>query len=348
MAFSDYTASASLVDTFSTSGGPPPSGWNTGISGGAAGLFNTGGQLARNAAGYGNAYLTTYSTSDILVYLDTPVPGNIEIELRLKDIGSGTWDAYSLYYDVAAHQLDLYITTNSTASSALMSTTAYTLSATDKLGFSTIGTKLTGAVYQGGSWTDAVTATASTWSNSGYIGIWIENTTARFDNLYVATNPVSASSGGTVSMSATVSAQSAFSASSMVATKSLSGTVNAVSAVAASGMSATKSLSASVAAASGMSATTLQVGGTVSLDGTVAAQSSMSATGMVATKRLTGAVAAESGFSATTLSGIASTGLTLDPVTDPGGLSLTPYSDPGGLSLTPYSDPGGLTLTPVT
>lgn len=390
MAVADYTDSASTLSDGSGS-------FTTGAGGYYNGAFSTAsvqfthssGNIQRSGAGWGSCAWNTQFGPDAIVGVRIAALGEFELELRGKDMASSNWDAYGLYYDNASGW-EMYRTINSTNST--LTTATQSLAVSDTFAFVAIGSgasvSLAGAINWGSDFISTTDSTSLRLTNSGYVGIWANGTTPKFDVFYGG-DAVASGGGSTVSMSAAVAAVSAFTASQMVSTRGVSATVAAVSQMAATGMVSSKQLAAAIAAVSSfsgttmvsqkqlqaaisavsaMSATTLEIGGQVSLEAVVAATSAMAASGMVSAKALAAGVAATSAFMA---SGMASTyrlsadvqavssviastlaGIATGELTltpiSGGTLVLTAASDPGGLVLTPYSDPGGLTLTPVS
>lgn len=187
MAFTDYTSYASLLDNFNRSNeGPPPSGsWNAGaVSTGTSQLQVVSNALKRGGAGWGSGYWGTQIGADVIAYITLSTVGDVELGVRAKDLGSGsTFDYYGAEYISSTHTLTLYKYTNGSGSSLGTSTTA-TLAGGDKYGIMAIGSNITVATYQSGSWTDRITASDATYGATGYITIWMNGTTPIIDDLY--------------------------------------------------------------------------------------------------------------------------------------------------------------------
>lgn len=190
MAFVDYLSYATLLDSgVRANEGPPPSAsWaSNAFSAGTSQLQIVSNAIKRGGAGYGSGAWGTQLGPDVIYYVTLSTLGDIELEIRGKDLGSGsTWDAYSLFYENATHTFTLYRTTNGSASS-LATSTSKTLSAGDKLGLMAIGSNLTSAVYQSGAWSDHLTASDATYGSSGYVGFWLNGTTPAVNDMYGGT-----------------------------------------------------------------------------------------------------------------------------------------------------------------
>ncbi len=190
MAVSDYSDSLDLLSDGSGSFSAPPY-YNGAFSTGSIQFTHSSGQIQRASSGWGSfAWGTQFGPDSILGALIGQV-GEMELEIRGKDMGSGsTWDAYSLYFN-GTTGWELYRTINGSPSAAL-ATATQSLSAGDLLAFLALGSgatvSLAAAIKSGGSWgADFLTysdTNAARLVNSGYIGAWANGTTFKIDELY--------------------------------------------------------------------------------------------------------------------------------------------------------------------
>ena len=204
MPVSSNAASASLLSDGSGSFATPPY-YNGSFSGASVQFLHNSGNIERTGSGWGSfAWDTTFGPDCILI-VKVGAIGEMELEIRGQQIGnSGTWDAYSLYYDNAGGW-QLYRTINGTPSSALATASSVTPGVGDLIGFEAIGSGssvvLAAARYTGGAWgSDFLTYTdtdGSRITSAGYVGAWANGTAFKIDEL--SAGDVSAS-GFTVSV----------------------------------------------------------------------------------------------------------------------------------------------------
>ena len=118
--------------------------------------------------------------ADCEAYLSIPVlsaSNGVSVRARLKDVGGSGSDGYELYVTFGGNW-EIYEITNGTGTK-LGSTVAGGISATDQIGISLVGSTIKG--YRNGS--EILSRTDGTWGASGYIGIYLPNSSiVRLEN----------------------------------------------------------------------------------------------------------------------------------------------------------------------
>jgi hypothetical protein len=134
-----------------------------------------------------NGVLSPTYGPDTEIYAGVPVlpsssgGGYVFIAERISNVGTGTWSGYGMLFAPSnTWQLRSY----TGGSSTTIASGTQVVSAGDSIGFSVIGSTLT-AWYKpvASSWSSVITATDSTHSNAGPVGIEMGDSVGRLDNL---------------------------------------------------------------------------------------------------------------------------------------------------------------------
>lgn len=207
MAVSGYSDSLDLLSDGSGSFTAPPY-YNGAFSTGSIQFLHSSGNIQRTGTGWGSfAWGTQFGPDSILGVLVAQA-GEMELEIRGKDMGGANWDAYSLYYDNSGGW-ELYRTVNGSPSAALATASSVTPAVGDMIAFMALGSGATvsiaAAIKSGGSWgADFLTyddTNAARLVNSGYIGAWANGTTFKINELYGGdASPNSGGGGGSSSV----------------------------------------------------------------------------------------------------------------------------------------------------
>lgn len=169
----------SVLDTFSGTLG----GWTTPAYGDVA-FSIVSGQVTPSSNTWGGGVWTTTVGPDCEVFVDIPTLGlsTKEISLRWRGDSASAYNGYSLRYTVGGSpELTMFKSVAGAATGLGNITQA--MSAGDSLGVSMIDTAIT--VYykaSGGSWASIGSATDSTFTGSGYIGLEILGNLWKLDN----------------------------------------------------------------------------------------------------------------------------------------------------------------------
>ena len=131
--------------------------------------------------------LETYISVPVLP--GTNVGDTVTLYTRLTTVGAGTTDGYLCKVMAAASNFDwvIYRLDNGTQT-LLNSATGITFQVDDKVGFELIGSNFRGLRWRAGSWTQIVTASDSTYTAAGYIGLQ-SNHLAQMDDFFAGTIP---------------------------------------------------------------------------------------------------------------------------------------------------------------
>lgn len=184
MAVADYVASASLLSDGSGSFTEPP--YGNAFSTTTDQFTHSAGMIQRTGAGWGSFSWGTTFTADQIAGFKLGAAGECELEIRGKDVGGATWDAYSLYWD-GSTAWEIYRTINGTASAALASATQ-AWSAGETLWIVTIGSgasvEIAAAIDGGADFITYTDTNAARLVGSGVIGAWANGTTFKIDELW--------------------------------------------------------------------------------------------------------------------------------------------------------------------
>jgi hypothetical protein len=116
----------------------------------------------------------------------------LDLIIRAQGPGAGTADAYE--FGMVGANAEFYRVDNDVYTLLGAAVTAVGWAAGDKIGFEASGTSLTGYRHNGASWSSVGSRTDATYGSAGYIGIYIDRQTGRFDNF----------GGGTIVAASTV------------------------------------------------------------------------------------------------------------------------------------------------
>ena len=192
----EFPSSANIIDTFSSAGGPPPTGWT---NWGVGGFLAVGGQAAPNTTGYNACYWTTSMTSaDVDAFIDISTPteatGETYICARINPAGGSTWgDFYTLSLSEAGPD-NLYLFRSDNSVLTLLDSATQELAAGDAIGIRCRGDQIEGWIRVSGIWTRVLSATDATYDGTGSndkAGLLTYNpttTTTRYDNFGANSN----------------------------------------------------------------------------------------------------------------------------------------------------------------
>ena len=201
-----------LLDDFNRSNeGPPPSNnWTNGISTfvSGEGLVVTGNTAARAATGgyrqgsywsAGSFGANVELAVEVSDWTNTTSNG-LALFLRLATIGTSSTDGYALAIERSSTATTWYIWRydNGVATSLGLGTSQAVV-AGDLVAFQAIGSELRGYIRTAGSWTLVISASDSTYSSAGNVGIEVlNNQQTKITNSWAASLPSSAQSFVTI------------------------------------------------------------------------------------------------------------------------------------------------------
>lgn len=177
----------SVLDNFNRSEDPLSTGWTGGIWSGESDHLLANGTICQEgpgAFGWGSAYRNsgTFNNSEAYFTLTTKdTNGIVQLYVRITNPGAAGLSQYYLYYDENASTLRIFRTDSGTDTQLGSTLTSFSLSNGDKLGFRASGTTITGYKYTGGTWTNVIEVTDSTYI-TGYIGMKVNSNASRLDD----------------------------------------------------------------------------------------------------------------------------------------------------------------------
>ena len=188
MAVADYVASASLLSDGSGTFAEPP--YGDAFSTTATQFTHSAGMILRSGSGWGSFSWGTSFTADQIGGFVFGQAGEMELEIRGKDVGGANWDAYSFYFD-GTNAWEIYRTVNGSASAAL-ATATQAATVGDTVWILALGTGATvtvaAAIDTGsGVGADFITyddTNAARLVNAGVIGAWANGTSFKIDELW--------------------------------------------------------------------------------------------------------------------------------------------------------------------
>jgi len=124
-------------------------------------------------------YTSTTYGPDCEVYISVPTlpPGDVSaLYLRIAQPGTTTADGYELRADAIASEWTIYSVTNG-VETPIGSAVSHAFAAGDKMGFSAVGSTLTGYRFTGGTWNQIIQRTDSTYLSAGLIGTYYSSGT---------------------------------------------------------------------------------------------------------------------------------------------------------------------------
>ncbi len=182
---------SSITDDFNRANATPPGGiWSgTRIDGGTNNIEVESNQLKGDSSFTNSSTITTIASSadcEARITMATK-PGDSgwwEIHVRLKDVGSGTFDSYVIDVTPQAGTDVIEVAEYANAGYTVLGATVnQEVASGDKFGIEAIGSNITGYYDLGGDDTyTAISRTDSTLTAAGYFGFMCRGGTGRFDN----------------------------------------------------------------------------------------------------------------------------------------------------------------------
>ena len=177
-----FPSLTTLIDNFNRTG--PGIGSNWTIPTGASAIQITSNQCsaaATTALGLWNPATFGADTDAYMTVSTLPVSGQgASVMARCKDISSGgTIDGYFVTYQ---HGTGILVRRLDNGSATTLASDSTTLVAGQKLGIRCIGSSIQAWYTVSGTWTAGPSATDSTYSAAGNIGIFLSGTTSRVDD----------------------------------------------------------------------------------------------------------------------------------------------------------------------
>lgn len=208
-----FPTTNNILDNFNRADGAIGSNWSLGHSYAGINFMTISSNQARpqgsdyiiiywNPATYG-PNIEAYVTLPVQTTISNDGPG---LYARLVQVGTGTLDGYELSFENSGHSWNIYRVDNG-VNTKLGATVDPSTSNGDKGGLEIIGSTIKGYKYSGGSWTEVISRTDTTYSAAGYFGLYggSDDANYRLDDFGGATLAGSASVSPSASLSPSAS-----------------------------------------------------------------------------------------------------------------------------------------------